>query len=150
MLYESSVHNRLVILNYKGWYVMNRESLGLKFNGETSFKLEVIEDKPYRVYAVNMSQFHVTKFRIVGKNEEVVLQEPLKNTCDLASCEACYDANKYEIFAVFQRDDPSVEIQLYLKHPTNGKEGWGDKNWMITPGSGDEGEVHCIGAVSLT
>ncbi|KXY28655.1 hypothetical protein OCB14_29170 [Bacillus cereus] len=132
---------------------MNKDNSNrLKFNGGISLKLqpnnEITDDRPYRVYGINRSEYHVTKFRIVGKPVEIVLPEPLKHTCDLADCKACHDAQKYEIFAVFQCDDPTMEIQLYLKHPTNGNEGWGHPNWTIEPDCNYAGEVQCINEIS--
>lgn len=108
-----------------------------------------VEDKPYRVSAINMSEYHVTKFRVVGRNEEIVLPQPLKNTCTLGSCQECYDEKKYEGFLVCQCDDPAFEIEIYLKHPTNGNEGWGSPPWRIEPDCNYGGEVKCIGNVKL-
>jgi hypothetical protein len=125
----------------------------LKLNGHGIIKLipnrPDFDDKPYRVYGINMSDYHVTKYRVVGRSEEIVLPEPLKNTCKLDSCQECYDANKYEIFLVCQCDDPTLEIELYLKHPSNGTEGWGSPPWRIEPDCNYAGEVKCISKIEL-
>ncbi|WP_443487636.1 hypothetical protein [Priestia megaterium] len=104
------------------------------------------ESQSYAVYIANQSDYLITKARKKdGAGGSII--PPVGKNCDEAGedgCNTCYAEKKYDQVFSCGCDDAPFELELYFKHPTNGREGWGTETFPITPSCDRVGIVHCI------